>query len=112
MDDLRVGPDDEELGVAPPCGELRGLEPARFGQLREACRDRRRKELGASASVLVARASEVIQADEPDAERDRQPDEHDDERSEGNERPPSTYTRPEARRWCGWQRGDRLRGVR
>ena len=57
------------------------------GQLREPCCDRRGEQLGARAGVLVTGAREVVETDEPDAERDREADKHDDERRERNERP-------------------------
>ena len=41
--------------------------------------------------MIVAGAREVIETDEPDAERHGQPHEDDDERRERNERPASAY---------------------
>jgi hypothetical protein len=50
--------------------------------------------------VVVAGAREVIETDEPDAERNRQSDKHDHERRERDERPASSGEASErARRW-------------
>ena len=40
--------------------------------------------------MLVTRAREMIETDEPDAERDREADKNDDERSQRNEWPAPT----------------------
>ena len=87
VDDASVGSDHEDAGRGPARGELGRVEPALDGQLREPCSDGRGEELGARAGVLVAGAREVVETDEPDAERDREADEHDDERRERNEGP-------------------------
>ena len=90
VDDASVGSDHEDSGGRPSCGELRRVETTLDRQLREAGRNGRGEELGTRAGVVVAGASEMIETDEPDAERDREADEHDDERRERDERPASS----------------------
>ena len=90
VDDASVGRDHEDAGGGPTCGELGRVETSLDGQLREPRGHGRGEQIGARAGVLVAGAREMVETDEPDAERDREADEHDDQRRERNERPASS----------------------
>jgi hypothetical protein len=83
VNDLALGRHDEELGGATARSKLSRLEAMGRRKRAEPSRDSRRDELGPSSGVLVSGTRELIDSDEPNAERDRKP--HDDHK-DGSDR--------------------------